>query len=305
MKIKKVQKNIRLIPRNSKGFALLFSILLSSIILSIALGVGNIAFREIQFGTSAKNTNEAFFAADTGVECALYNDNSVVNSFPESGGPSSITCGGSSISLSGTSPSWNFIISGLGASNQSCAKVSVVKTFSPDSTQIISKGYNVGDSNCNSTINRTERELVVNSVSMAPVSYTKIVLHEDMLSQSGAISMSSAGTVDGNTSTFGFDTDGAPSGSWLKIDLGFLGGPSESVLRARLYSFTANYSGNYTIQYSDNNSTWSNAITGFIPSLLGWNEIVWDSVGSHRYWRLYLTNTPGPGPDIYELELYK
>jgi len=64
--IKEIKKN--------KGFVILFVVTLSSILLAIALGAANIALKEIKFGTSAKDTNNAFFAADTGAELALFND---------------------------------------------------------------------------------------------------------------------------------------------------------------------------------------------------------------------------------------
>ena len=70
--INKIQKYFR----NKNGFALLYSVVVSSIILAIALGVSNIAYKEIVFGTSAKDANDAFYAADTAAECTLYYDNS-------------------------------------------------------------------------------------------------------------------------------------------------------------------------------------------------------------------------------------
>ena len=136
MKKKEIKKN--------RGFVLLFVIVISSIILAITLGVANIALKEIKFSTEARSTNEAFFAADTGAECALYNDKSTVNSF-RSPSPANITCNGNSVPLNGTSPSWNFILSGLGSGRQGCAKVTVDKSGSCGSaTCIVSKGYNDG-----------------------------------------------------------------------------------------------------------------------------------------------------------------
>ena len=60
--------------KNKKGFVILFAVTLSAILLSIALGVSNIAFNEAKFSTSVKNTNDAFFAADVGAEQALFWD---------------------------------------------------------------------------------------------------------------------------------------------------------------------------------------------------------------------------------------
>ena len=156
MKLKKIQKN--------KAFVLLFAVVISSIILAIALGVANISLKEINFGTSARDANDAFFAADTGAECALYYDRSDNNAFIENEGSGMVECLGNPINLEGNFPFWSFVISGLGSTGQSCAKVTVSKdnTSILTTTTIISKGYNVGDKNCSSSNpNRVERELEV------------------------------------------------------------------------------------------------------------------------------------------------
>ncbi len=129
--------------KSGAGFVILFAVTLSSILLSIALGVANIALKEVKFGTSAKDTNDAFFAADTGIEYVLFNDKP----------PSIYTAPGT----------WNVTVPGLGSAGTSCAKVNVTKTGPPSiRTTIISKGYNTGDSSCNPTnSNRIERELLI------------------------------------------------------------------------------------------------------------------------------------------------
>jgi len=156
--IKEIKKN--------KGFVILFAVTLSAILLSIALGVANIALKEIRFGTSAKDTNNAFFAADTGAECALVNDKYSSISFVKIGGSGTVRCMGNNIAISGVFPSWNFVVSGLGSSGVSCANVSVFKddvTRAPSIiTTIISKGYNIGDAAClSSNPDRIEREILV------------------------------------------------------------------------------------------------------------------------------------------------
>ena len=156
--------------KRRRGFVILFALTLSSILLVIALSIANIALQEINFGTGVRDANNAFFAADTGAECALYNDKSGSNIFTLSSSATSINCANLTISLteSGASPIlfWDFVVSSLGSVGQSCARVKVQKDFSdPDNpvTVINSKGYNIGDSLCTSTNpNRTERELELN-----------------------------------------------------------------------------------------------------------------------------------------------
>ena len=145
--------------KSKKGFVLLFAVMISSIILAVSLGVANIAYKEVKFGTSAKDTNDAFLASDTGAECALNYDKSVVssNAFTGTAGPN-ISCAGASITISGSSSPWSFIIPGLGSLGQGCAKVTVTKT---SSTSIVSKGYNTGSPSCTPGSNTVERELDV------------------------------------------------------------------------------------------------------------------------------------------------
>ena len=149
---------------------ILFAVTLSSILLAIALGVANIALKEIRFGTSAKDTSNAFFASDTGIECALLGDKTFASSpFKPTGGASSIECLGGNVSINGNYPSFNFVVSGLGSSGQSCANVTIFKDEVIKApavvTTVVSKGYNiqdVGDPTCSSSNpNRVEREIKV------------------------------------------------------------------------------------------------------------------------------------------------
>ena len=148
----------------NKGFVLLFAVTLAAILLSIALGVANIALKEIKFTTSAKDTNDAFFAADTGAECALMNDKDTDGTF----GGHGVICLGGNVSVndvSHTPPTWNFIIGPLGSNGKGCANVTVSKDSAilPIVTTIISKGYNIGTGVCDGSggSNIVEREVQV------------------------------------------------------------------------------------------------------------------------------------------------
>ncbi len=58
----------------SGGFALLFAILASSVLLSIGLAIWNIAFREVLLSSFGRESQSAFYVADSAIECALYHD---------------------------------------------------------------------------------------------------------------------------------------------------------------------------------------------------------------------------------------
>lgn len=148
-----------MITQNTKknsGFVILFAVTLSAILLSIALGVSNIAVKELKFSTSAKETSKAFFAADTGIEAVLFAD---------------LKGGLYPAPIGGEVGSWDpIIISSLGGEIPAtgCAIITIQKDYSnfpdPMVTTIVSKGYNLGGDTalCESTNpNRIEREIKV------------------------------------------------------------------------------------------------------------------------------------------------
>lgn len=87
----------------SGGFALLFAILASSILLSVGLAIWNIAFREVILSSFGRESQSAFYIADSAIECALYWDfigsdtfatSSDTVKYPPAFRKSSITCTG-------------------------------------------------------------------------------------------------------------------------------------------------------------------------------------------------------------------
>ena len=128
----------------SKGFVVLFTVLIASIVLAMTVGISQIALREVVLSASAKEAQYAFFAADTGAECALYWDinknnfdlnNSTVNT-PE--------CAGKQVSnFQNNSPEFSFEFE---INNSNCIKVNIDKNYSENNisnTKIESLGYNV------------------------------------------------------------------------------------------------------------------------------------------------------------------
>ncbi len=139
-----------------RGVALLFVILLTSVLLLVSIGITNISYRETTFSFEAQESDRAFFAADTGIECALYLDAPVRGVFSGSG-MGSYTCGNPPISpyLVDTSPTFQFVLP-LGP--RSCALVNVNKAYdalgtgASDYTSISSVGYNVEASRTDPTV---------------------------------------------------------------------------------------------------------------------------------------------------------
>ncbi len=57
-----------------KGYVLLLSVLISSIILAMSLGIFSIALKEVALATFARDSVKAFAAASRGLECAMFYD---------------------------------------------------------------------------------------------------------------------------------------------------------------------------------------------------------------------------------------
>ena len=91
---------------NNRGFAILFAVLISAIILLLSSGIFNVVQKEVILSSYARESQRAFYAADSALECALYADIIGVNSPPATPfsvltpGDSSFDCGGDTITSS-------------------------------------------------------------------------------------------------------------------------------------------------------------------------------------------------------------
>jgi hypothetical protein len=132
------------VPHSERGVALLFVILLTSVLLMVAIGITNIAYREAAFSIEARDSDRAFFAADTGIECALMLDTA---GFFSGTGVGSPMCNATSLSLVSSGGIYIFAIPvGPGFTSTQCAQITVDKNYlisGVSYTQIASVGYNV------------------------------------------------------------------------------------------------------------------------------------------------------------------
>lgn len=146
-KIKITIKNSKYLRNKRAGFAMLYAVLVSSILLSIGLAIFNLTIKELLLSSLGRDSQFAFYAADTGTECALYWDFQA-DAFATSTS-SSIECAGKIITGMGGA--------GYGVPNEFeidfapepyCTKVSVTKYELPIKKTIIeSRGYNTCDTN--------------------------------------------------------------------------------------------------------------------------------------------------------------
>jgi hypothetical protein len=80
------------------GFALVFTVLIVSLILTLAMTIADISYRQALLSNLAKDSQVAFYQADAALECGMYFDYTL-NMFPRSTDgdpvtpPDTITCG--------------------------------------------------------------------------------------------------------------------------------------------------------------------------------------------------------------------
>jgi hypothetical protein len=150
--------------KNNKGYTLLFAVLVSSIVLAVGISILTISKKEFLLSSSARESITAFYAADSGLECALYyNDNTDAFSSSTASIAGTIyymgRCMGNDINTTATNISdvdgekYSFVFHTKmqNTSSKACAIVTVTKAFYNvptygllASTTIISRGTNLG-----------------------------------------------------------------------------------------------------------------------------------------------------------------
>jgi hypothetical protein len=147
------------LKNDNNGYALLFSIIIISVISVITIGLANLSFKQLLLSSSAKYSQVAFYQADMASECALYVD---MLDLLVSG--SSFSCGvdstGNPLSLSIIQDSEGYYIiedTSLYDSNQPCFSIKIgPDEENPLLKKIVAKGY----SSCKLSDPRTvEREI--------------------------------------------------------------------------------------------------------------------------------------------------
>lgn len=148
---------------SSRGFTIIFAVLIGSIFLFLGIFIAHVSLKEIVLSSAGKQSETAFFAADTGTECALYWDFRVGGTFPKSSSESvrsPITCSGASVAVA------------LETSNATAATSTFTLNFSPAGCVFVRVGKTVfgstviesrGRNECTSGVNpsRVERALRV------------------------------------------------------------------------------------------------------------------------------------------------
>lgn len=143
-----------------KGFISLFTVLLSTVILAIAVGMSSVALKQIVLTSTADEANEAFYSADSGLQCAVMLD---LEGVFESGGPNEVDCGSvQNISIDDDDSGifiFNQADNGFEWNNGNCVRIIVDK--SDETTEIEAFGYNVACEEIGQSPRALERALRV------------------------------------------------------------------------------------------------------------------------------------------------
>jgi Tfp pilus assembly protein PilX len=74
-----------LVHNNSqkRGFALVIGVAVAAILISVTFVMFSITLKQVTLATAGRNSQLAFYAADTGIECALYANYKIDNAFAQ------------------------------------------------------------------------------------------------------------------------------------------------------------------------------------------------------------------------------
>lgn len=123
------------------AFVSLFTVLMATVILAIAIGMSSIALKQIVLASTADEANEAFYSADAGIQCAIMQD---FYGAYQIGGPDTVTCGSVDTDLNDSDTQvFTYGLNGQGFDwpSGNCVKIIVKKDALM--TEIESFGYNV------------------------------------------------------------------------------------------------------------------------------------------------------------------
>lgn len=148
--------------KKRKGFAMLFTVLVITLILSIAISISNLTFKQTILSSLAKDSQISFYEADTAVECGLYYDTSA-NLFPlgtdTSSAPGGIECGDDKFLFLPTESYTDYLVYAQQVldSSKPCASIVFDKATTPGFSLVSGRGYNI----CTPSPRQVERLLEV------------------------------------------------------------------------------------------------------------------------------------------------
>ncbi len=155
----------------SRGYTLLFAVLVSSLVLVVGVSILTISKKEYQLSASARDSTLAIYAADGALECFAYADQDTnPGEFH-----SDMACGEDrgTVSISSTDPLLHTLSfkakMGKGADDNSCADLYVEKRYANNkwSTVIQSRGYSTGWDSNNQDCGKTSAKKVERAIRLS------------------------------------------------------------------------------------------------------------------------------------------
>ena len=153
------------------GYALLFVMVIITIISAVTAGLANTALKEAIISSVARDSQSAFYASDTATECALYfhyNYATIVPSLVNSKWSCGKTQAGGTYDLtfSGGVNNYSLVSSSASTTNEPCFNITSTTTSSAgiDTTVITSKGYNI----CNTSNSRSVERAIKATIQTIP-----------------------------------------------------------------------------------------------------------------------------------------
>ncbi|HET8581481.1 MAG TPA: hypothetical protein VFL98_03375 [Candidatus Paceibacterota bacterium] len=130
-----------------RGFTLLIAVLVASLMLILASSIFDLVEKEVILSSLGRDSEDAFYTADSALECALYWDFQQQAFSNPSGGPS-IVCNGTQasgpITYGGVEDPMTYQYENTSVSDSPhCVKVTVTKHATNPKTTINAYGYNV------------------------------------------------------------------------------------------------------------------------------------------------------------------
>lgn len=148
-------------PTPQRGFTLLIAVILASVALSIGIALLDIAYKQVVLASAARQSQTAFYHADTALECALYWDQQA-NAFSYSNPALEITCNTETLALTANNapapPSPRVRTFTIPCEGSGVSASTTIYKWNTGSTTIYASGFNTCDED---NIRRVERGLKV------------------------------------------------------------------------------------------------------------------------------------------------
>lgn len=164
-------KKIFIKNKEQKGYAILFTVVVVSAISVITAGLTNAAYKQLILSSLSKDSQTAFYQADTASDCSLYADRVVrLANIPPTpniirdGGISNTLCGSLNLAVSTPDANGSYTITPVDDTVKTpCFRITITKVpniaLGTTDTTISARGYNICDTGNSRTV---EREIEIN-----------------------------------------------------------------------------------------------------------------------------------------------